>query len=46
LILRFKNKRTVIPNSNYCLGIRRRKESCRRSEKASKAEIILGVPEA
>jgi hypothetical protein len=35
----------VIPTSNYCVGIRTRKESCRRSEKARQAKIILGVPE-
>jgi hypothetical protein len=35
----------VIPTSNYCLGITTRKESCRRSEKASKKKFILAVPE-
>jgi hypothetical protein len=41
-----KNKGTVIPTSSYCLGIRTRTETCRRSEKARKAKIILAVPEA
>jgi hypothetical protein len=35
----------VTPTFNQFLGIRTRKESCRRNEKASKEEIVLGVPE-
>jgi len=34
----------VTATSNSFLGIRTRKESCRRSEKGSKEKIILGVP--
>jgi hypothetical protein len=41
----FKNKERVTQTCNYSLGIGTRKESPRRSEKAIKAEIILGVPE-
>jgi hypothetical protein len=41
-----KNKGRVIQTFNYSLGIRTRKQSRRRSEKAIKAEIILGIPEA
>jgi hypothetical protein len=41
-----QKQRTVIPAFNYCVGIRTRKASFRRSEKASKEKIILGIPEA
>jgi len=35
----------VTANCNQSLGIRTRKESCRRSEKGSKEKIILGISE-